>query len=332
MIADNQGEWSSKDAAVDVSIVIVSYNVREYLAACLRSLDKGAEELRTEVIVVDNASRDGSADRVARSFPQVRLLRNDENVGFARAINRGLAVARGGWLLLLDPDTIVPPGALDALVAAAERWPEVGVAGPALSDPTTGERQASFRPFVTWRVAFAQHTVAKPFLRRRQTPRFTPVADRPTDGGFLIGACLLIRRGVFTQVGGLDEGYFLFCEDMDYCRRAIQAGWKLLLTSEARVLHHEGKSAEQETPASMRLVTLASLLHYLEGEPARHGATLRRLFKIGYLGQVTAQTLESALKSVVYTVGGARDGAHKHRRRLTRNLQLLARTGRVARL
>ena len=317
---------------VDLSIVTVSYNVRDYLAACLRSLANGAPGLRTEVVVVDNASGDGSADLVEEAFPQVRLVRNRENLGFARAVNRGLALTGGRWLLLLDPDTVVPPGALEALVRAAERWPEVGVAGPALSDPATGDAQASFRPFVTWQAAFAQHTLAKPFLRGSRGPRFAPVADRPTDVGFLIGACLLIRRDVFVQLGGLDEGYFLFCEDMDYCRRAIRAGWKLLFTGEARVLHHEGKSAEQEKPAWMRIVTLASLLHYLEGEPARHGAALRRLFKIGYLGHVAGQTVESALKSVVYTLGGFRAGAHKHRRRLARNLQLLARAHRVARL
>lgn len=267
-------------SAIDVSVVTVSYNVRDYLAACLASLAEGAAGLRIEVFVVDNASADGSADLVAERFPGVRVLKNRDNVGFARAINRGLREARGRWLLLLDPDTVVPPGALAALVKAAERWPEVGVAGAALDDPATGEPQASFRPFVTWRVAFARHTLAKPFLRRRPDGRWQAVTDRPTDAGFLIGACLLIRRTVFEKLGGLDEAYFLFCEDMDYCRRVIRSGWKLLYTQEARIFHHEGKSAEQEPPASMRLVTLASLLHYLEGEPARHPVALRRLFKL----------------------------------------------------
>jgi N-acetylglucosaminyl-diphospho-decaprenol L-rhamnosyltransferase len=318
--------------SIDLSIVTVSYNVRDYVAACLASLDAGADGLRTEVFVVDNASADGSADLVETRFPRVRVLRNGENVGFARAMNRGLALARGRWLLLLDPDTVVPPGALAALVAAAERWPEVGVAAAALDDPATREPQASFRPFLTWRDAFARHTVAKPFLRRGNTPRWQPVHDRPTDVGFLIGACLLVRREVLETVGALDEGYFLFCEDMEYCRRVVRAGWKLLYTEDARIGHHEGKSAEQEAPAWMRMVTLASVLRYLGGEPARHPVVLRRLFKAGYLAQVAVQAGESAVKTVAYGLVGARAASDKHRRRLARSVRFLAYAGRVARL
>jgi hypothetical protein len=320
------------EPSVDLSIVIVSYNVRDYLAACLASLAEGTEGLRAETVVVDNASADGSAESVERRFPGVRLLRNRDNVGFARAVNRGLAGARGRWFLLLDPDTLVPPGALVALVKAAERWPEVGVAGPVLEEPGSGAAQASYRPFLTWRSAFAQHTVAKPVLRRTGA-RFTPVPDRPSGGGgFLIGACLLIRRDVFVRLGGFDERYFLFYEDMEYCRRVLRAGVKLLYTHESHVFHHEGKSAEQEKPAWLRLVTLASLLHYLDGEGNPHGAALRRLFKLGHLAEVVRQTLESALKSVGYALGGSREAAAKHRRRLGRNLRFLAQARRVTRL
>jgi GT2 family glycosyltransferase len=332
-VADQQalGGGPAGAPALDLSIVTVSYNVREYLAACLASLSAGAGGLRSEVIVVDNASGDGSADHVVRGFPHVRLLRNVENLGFARAVNRGLAVARGRWLLLLDPDTTVPPGALAALVEATARWPEVGLAGPALDDPVTGATQASCRPFMTWRSAFAQHTLAKAWLRQRRGPRWQPVADQPSDTGFLIGACLLIRREVFETLGGLDEAYFLFCEDMEYCRRALRAGWKLLYTRQTRVFHHEGKSAEQEPPAWMRMVTLASLLHYLDGEPARHPLARRRLFKFGYVGAVVLRAAASAVKVLAYALAGS-GAAAQHRRRLARNLRFLAYTTRVARL
>jgi GT2 family glycosyltransferase len=326
------GDLDGGAPAVDVSIVTVSYNVRDYLAACLASLAEGARDLRVEVFVVDNASADGSADLVEGRFPDVRVLRNEANVGFARAINRGLRASRGRWLLLLDPDTVVPPGALAALVTAAERWPEVGVAAAALDDPATGQPQASFRPFVTWRAAFAQHTLAKPLLRHRRGPRWRPVADRPTDVGYLIGACLLVRREVFEALGGLDEAYFLFCEDMDYCRRVVRAGWKLLYTTDTRIYHHEGKSAEQEPPAWMRVVTLSSLLHYLDGEPVRHPAALRRLFKLGYLGNVVLQAAESGVKTLAYALAGSSAAAAKHRRRLGRSVRFLGHAARVSRL
>jgi GT2 family glycosyltransferase len=317
---------------IDLSIVTVSYNVRDYVAACLDSLREGAAGLRIEVFVVDNASADGSADFVAERFPHVRVLRNDENVGFARAMNRGLREARGRWLLLLDPDTVVSPGALAALVAAAERWPEVGAAAAVLDHPGTSQIQASFRPFLTWRSAFATYTVAQALLRHARGPRWEPVRERPTDVGFLIGACLLVRREVLETVGALDEGYFLFCEDMEYCRRVVRAGWKLLYTADARVHHHEGKSAEQEPPASMRMVTLASMLRYLEGEPTRHPRAMRRLFKAAYLAQVALQAGESALKSIVYGIAGPDAAAAKHRRRCARSVRFLRHAGRVARL
>jgi GT2 family glycosyltransferase len=119
---------------------------------------------------------------------------------------------------------------------------------------------------------------------------------------------------------------------MEYCRRVVRAGWKLLYTSDARIYHHEGKSAEQEAPAWMRMVTLSSVLRYLAGEPTRHPVALRRLFKTGYLAQVAFQAGESALKTVAYGIVGGRPAAEKHRRRCARAVRFLGYAARVARL
>lgn len=309
----------------DLSVVIVSYNVEQYLAACLESLPAGTGGLSVEVFVVDNASPDGSAELVARRFPDVRLLVNRENVGFARAVNRALALTRGRYALLLDPDTVVPAGALTRLVKVADRSPEIGLVGPALHDPATGELQPSFRQFPSWRSAFSHYTLAKPFLRLRAFPPWRPVVDRPTADGWLIGACLLIRRDLLNAIGGLDEGYFLFCEDTDYCRRAIRAKRRLLYTHETSVLHHEGKSAEQERPSAMRLAALRSLLYYLEGDRPGRARVLKPLFKVCFLASLFYQCFESGVKAGLYALAARREQAAKHRRRLARNADFLGR-------
>ena len=313
------------EGALDLSVVIVSYNVQHYLAACLESIPAGTDGLSVEVFVVDNASPDASAELVARRFPWVRLLVNRENVGFARAVNRALALTRGRYALLLDPDTVVPASALTRLVKVADRSPEAGLAGPALHDPATGELQPSLRPFPSWRSAFSHYTLAKPLLRLLPSPPWRPVVDRPMVDGWLIGGCLLIRRDLLNAIGGLDEQYFLFCEDTDYCRRAIRANRRLLYTHETTVLHHEGKSAEQERPSAMRLVALQSLLRYLEGDGPGRARVLKPVFKLLFLASLLYQCLESGVKLIGYAIAGRREQEAKHRRRLERNADFLRR-------
>lgn len=170
----------------DLSIVIVSYNVREYLKECLNSVPAACGGLSVEVFVADNASRDDSAALVEREFPNVHLTVNSENLGMARAVNQVLPLVRGRYTLLLNPDAVMPRDALALLVAVADRWPEVGVAGPLIRDSANGEPLITFRPFPTWRDAFLLYTIARPFLRRLSAPAWQPTFDypsacRPTD-------------------------------------------------------------------------------------------------------------------------------------------------------
>lgn len=308
----------------DLSVVIVSYNVRHYLADCLESLPAGCGGMSVEVFVVDNASADESADLVTRQFPEVRLLTNAENLGFAKAVNRALALARGHYVLLLNPDTVVPPGALSRLVKVADGSREAGLVGPALYDPTTRTLHSTFRPFPSWRTVFAQYTLAKPLLRLFPSPGWRPVIDQPTVAGWLLGTCLLIRRDLLDAIGGLDERYFLFGEDIDYCWRAIRAGWQLLYTHETRVFHHGGKSVEQEPPGAMRLLQLRSLVQYLEGNSPGSSRLLKPVFKILFLATVLCQLLESGVKTIGYEMAGWREKAAKHRRRLARSASFLS--------
>ena len=212
-------------AAPDVSIVIVSYNVRELLRACLRSIPESNRPAVTyEVIVVDNASYDRSADMVAREFPHVMLVRNQENVGFAQASNQGAAVSKGRYVLLLNPDTEVLPGCLARLVAFADTHPDAGVVGCAHLSPD-GRPVASFA---------RGYLFPKPLCSNRV---------ELLRNGWVSGACMLLRRNACEKLGWLDESFFFGCEDVELCWRMSKAGWHVYYLPDARIIHHGGASS-----------------------------------------------------------------------------------------
>lgn len=308
----------------DLSIVIVSYNVREYLRECLNSVPAACGGLSVEVFVADNASRDDSAALVEREFPDVHLTVNSENLGMARAVNQVLPLVRGRYTLLLNPDAVMPKDSLARLIAVADRWPEVGVAGPLLRDPANGEPLMTFRPFPTWRDAFLLYTIARPFLRRLSAPAWQPAFDSPSASGQLIGACFLIRREVLKEIGGLDQGYFLYYEDTEYCRRALAAGWKILYTREAEVFHHQGRSTAQEMPDWIWALHLKGLVHYLQTERSAGTWFYEAVFKALFFCKILLQSLESMVKIPAYNLTRHGDAAGRHRRRLQRNAWLMA--------
>jgi N-acetylglucosaminyl-diphospho-decaprenol L-rhamnosyltransferase len=234
----------------DLTIVIVSWNVGELLRRCLQSIL--ATELDVEVVVVDNASIDGSPEMVRAAFPQVRLIANDENRGFTAANNQGLAVAQGRCLLLLNPDTEVVADALATMVRYLEAHPAVGALGPRLLFPD-GRQQPSRRRFPTLATALVESTVIQEWWAENRILRRYYMADTPDDAvqpvDWVVGACLLVRRDVYEQVGGLDEGFFMYSEELDWCKRIKDAGWEVVYLPTATVIHHEGKSSEQVVPA-----------------------------------------------------------------------------------
>ena len=259
-------------AQLDLSIIIVSWNVRELLRGCLSSLHacpelllsrkadaptRSGDALTAEILVVDNASADGSGDMVAVSFPGVRLIRNTENRGFTGGNNQGLEQARGDCILLLNPDTITPPGALRAMVQALHALPGTGVLGPELRY-ADGSLQSSRRRFPSLAMAMAESTPLSWHLPERlnRWSRSYHMDDVPLpDAGstqqvdWLVGAALLLRREALAEVGGLDEGYFMYSEELDWCRRAADAGWKRIFLAGISITHYEGKSSEQVVAA-----------------------------------------------------------------------------------
>ena len=262
----------------DLSIIIVSWNVRDLLRACLVSLTKderrttkGAVESSScvlapssEIIVIDNASADDSAAMVAAGFPAVRLIANLENAGFTRGNNQGLAVARGRYVFFLNPDTEVVGDALAAMVAYLDAHPEVGALGPQLRYGD-GSLQSSRRRFPTFVTALfestplAWHWPANPWARRyRMEDQGTGISDQGSgitpaqigqDVDWVVGAALMVRREVLVQIEGFDEGYFMYSEELDLCRRIKEAGWQIVYLPTAQIIHHEGKSSGQVVAA-----------------------------------------------------------------------------------
>ncbi|NWG04154.1 MAG: glycosyltransferase family 2 protein [Syntrophaceae bacterium] len=229
---------------VPLSIIIVNWNTKEYLFLCLESIFKKESGKSQEVIVIDNGSQDGSGIEIKQKFPFIHLIENKKNLGFAKAANQGLRKASGHYLLLLNPDTEIKNGAIGRLVAFLNSHPEVGVAGGQLLN-SDGSRQNSIASYPS----LATELLNKNLLRWLFPERF-PGKERkyaePIEVDSVIGACLMVRREVLNQVGLLDEDYFLFLEETDWCYRMKKSGWKIYHVPQAEVIHFQGKSAERE--------------------------------------------------------------------------------------
>jgi GT2 family glycosyltransferase len=228
---------------IDLSIVIVSYNTREDLIRCLASLTDAPPALSHEIIVVDNGSIDGSAP-AARDFTGVRVIETGLNRGFAAANNLGIQASLGEHLLLLNSDTVVPRGAIDHLRRALDRHPEAAVVGPRLVD-VNGRAELSFGPMLSplneWRQRrlFLGNTRGEAWAVRRVAEMTT----REQWPDWVSAACLLVRRADAEAVGLLDERYFMYTEDVDFCAAIRARGRKVLFTPDAEIVHLRGRSA-----------------------------------------------------------------------------------------
>lgn len=230
---------------IDVSLIILSWNTKDLLRACLDSLPRGLGRLRSEVIVIDNASHDGSADLVAREFPEVRLVRNAENRGYAPAVNQGLALGRGRHLCLLGSDTEAHERCFESLVAHLDAHPLVGAVAPRLENPDGSVQRACMR-FPRLGTALWWDTPLQHFfpnareLRRYQMKEWDHRGSRAVDQP--PGTCLMVRRAVLERVGPMDPRLWLFFNDVDWALRIRRAGYDIHYLDGPSLLHHLGGS------------------------------------------------------------------------------------------
>ena len=227
-----------------LSIVIVSWNTKDLLEACLRSVYDYPLDQPFEVWVVDNKSKDDSVAMVRAHFPQVEVIASEENLGFAGGNNRAIPHCQGEYVLLLNPDTEVKPGALNELVAFMDNHPEAGAAGSKLLN-ADGTLQPSCHPVPT---------LSREFWRMFHLDALIPYGsynmekwnlEQPREVDVLMGASMLLRKKVLDEVGLLDEGYFMYSEEVDLCFRLQKAGWRLYWVPQSQVVHYWGQSAKQ---------------------------------------------------------------------------------------
>lgn len=235
----------SQPSVVDASVVIVSWNTRRLTSDCLASLPAAAGPLRWEAWVVDNASTDGSPEAIRTEFPDVHLIANAVNLGFAAANNLAIRASRGRYVLLLNSDTVMAPGSLAALVQFAEARPALGVAGPMLLNPD-GSFQSGPIPFPSlWTEGLSTTGLGKRLRFAGYPSRGPEVSGLAQRTDYVSGACMLARRQAVDEVGLLDEGYFMYSEEPDWCWRMRQRGWETWYTPDARVTHFGGQSTHQ---------------------------------------------------------------------------------------
>ncbi|MCX7840627.1 MAG: glycosyltransferase family 2 protein [Anaerolineae bacterium] len=235
----------------DLSISIPTLQAKDFLRDCLRSI-YAHTHCSFEIIVVDNASRDGTLEMLRDEFSAVRVIANNTNVGFAKAINQALRVSQGRYALLLNNDTVVLPDALDRLVAFADAHPQVGICGPKILNRDGTLQKQCRRSYATpWDLFcyFSGLSTLFPhsplFARYLMTYR-DENETHPADA--VSGACMLIRRAVIEQIGLLDEQFFAYQEDTDYCFRAKRAGWQVYYYPEAQIIHYAGRGGSRVSP------------------------------------------------------------------------------------
>ena len=241
---------------VDLTVMIVTYDCQHFIGACLRSVRSTTTRHRVEIVVADNASADGSVAAVRCADPQARVICMASNTGFATANNAALRAATGRYVLLLNPDTVVGPGALDALVDLLDAQSWVGVAAPALVYPD-GRPQLTARAFPTAAAAVlgrrspvTRMFPANPWSRRYLMPQ---TGQEAYEVDWVSGACLMVRRDLLLSVEGLDESFFMHWEDADLCRRIKDTGHAVVCLPVVTVIHAEGGSRQGWPPGQVRM-------------------------------------------------------------------------------
>ncbi|HOJ20777.1 MAG TPA: glycosyltransferase family 2 protein [Armatimonadota bacterium] len=288
---------------MNLSIVIVNWNTRSLLRACLRSLEAAGDlaGIEHEILVIDNASADGSAEMTRQEFPRVTLIANESNLGYAAATNQGFAAARGESILLLNPDTEVPPGALRVLMETLAAHPDAAAVAPRLVDPD-GTVQRSVRGFpAPWALLAELSGLARLFPRCRclgayRMRYWNHDDERRVDQP--MASCLLIRREALEAVGPMDEEFPIFGNDADWCYRAWAAGWSIYFTPRAEIVHHGGASTSQVRRAMFRETERGLTHFYRKHYRGRAGV-------LGYLLALAAIHAGTAARILVFDARAA---------------------------
>ncbi len=294
----------------DLDIVIVNWNVAGLLAQCLHSIAGQADGTvgpdgtlsvashRVRVHVVDNASTDGSVRMVQNRFPWVHLLASEVNLGFTGGNNLAIPHAHGRYILLLNPDTELTPGSLAVMMQYAQQHPTVGVLGPRLRYGD-GTLQPSRRRFPTLTMAMMESTIMEQWFPNNRWAARYRMEETPEDAvqqvDWLTGACLLTRKDVWDQIGLLDDRFFMYSEELDWCQRAADAGWLRVYLPTAEVVHYEGQSSGQLKASRHILFNASKVLYFSK----HHGRLTGEVLRLFLLASFAVQFAEELIKWVL---------------------------------
>jgi N-acetylglucosaminyl-diphospho-decaprenol L-rhamnosyltransferase len=258
----------------EISFVIVNWNTRDLLRSCLASIASAAAQYSHEVIVVDNASSDGSPAMVAEQFPQATLIRNELNLGFPRGVNQGLRASDGRFVFLLNSDVELLAGTLPALLDVMRSHPRVGIAGCAQEQLDGTEVIAFYDDPTLWR-ELGRNLFLTDYIRFRLRRRHELNTHRkPTAVDWIMGAAMFARREMIESIGLLDEHVFMYGEEFDWCYRARKRAWQVYYVPSARILHHENQSGAQLFNTQRYSAVTRSLFYFYD---KHYGVTRRRL-------------------------------------------------------
>lgn len=292
------------DSVADVAVVVVAHDSGADLVRCVESLER-ATDGPVETVVVDHASRDGSIEALLQRFPATRLVRTGDNPGFAAGCNRGIEVTGQPLVLLLNPDAALRPGALASMTDYLERHPDVGILGPRLLHPDGSLQTSAYRApgllTETARITRIADLVPRQVVRRSAvlrrllpaTGHFDP-HDRTRDVEMVTGACMLVRRQLLQELGGLDEGYFLYYEEIDLCLRAREHGWRIVHLPAAKAAHRIGGSTRRAARLAWAARHLSRVrFHRLHGGAFR-SALICGLVAVALSGRLVLECVRGA--------------------------------------
>lgn len=255
---------SPSTTSIEISVVIVGWNAKHYLELCLESLAEAPPRRSMEVLVIDNASTDESVEMIEAKFPWAKLIKSEENLGFAKGNNVAIRRCKGRYIALVNPDVIVFPGCLDTLADFLDQNPKVGNVGPRVFNPDMTQ-QSTCRRFPTLWNNFCSVTRLERIFKASYffagEHMFYFPHDRMLAVDVIVGCFSMIRREAFDDVGLLDEGLFMYGDDVDWCRRARNAGWQVIFCPEARAIHDQGKTTAP-FPVRFAVAQQRSVLHY----------------------------------------------------------------------
>lgn len=300
---------------IDISIVIVNYNVKAFLEQCLMAIERATHQLSVEVFVVDNASVDGSQAMVKRRFSHVNLIENAKNLGFSSANNQALRVAKGKYILILNPDTLIQEDTLLILKKYLDEHGKVGAVGCKLINPDGSFQITSRRSLPTAWVAFTRIVgLSKLFPRSRIFGRYNMTyldPDVTTAVDVLPGSLMFVRKDVLREIDYFDEDYFMYGEDVDLCYRITKAGWKIHYLPETQAIHYKGESTKKSEFSFVHNFYAAMLIFANKHFRGRYSIFLRVLLKFGiyvrafvsYLWRIFKQLLSPLIDVVLIAVG-----------------------------